>query len=69
MSISVAHDQITIEEQDPWGRQIVWRHDKNGYTREPDWDVRGGLQPGPRPTTARCFAEALLRETLKTMEQ
>lgn len=69
MSITVVHDQITVTEIDLWGRPITWRHDKDGYTREPQFDVSGGILPGPEKTSARCFAEALLRETLKTMEQ
>ena len=65
MPISIAHDQITVEEQDAWDRKIVWRCDKSGYTREPQFTVKGGIDPGPEKTTSTLFAQALLRETAK----
>ena len=69
MSIAIRSDRFIIEEVDAWGRRIVWCHDESGYTRQPQFTVAGGIDPGPEKTTAVLFARALLRETLKTMEQ
>lgn len=65
MSVSVRSDQIVVEELDAWGRRIVWRHDKDGYTRQPQFTVKGGIDPGPEKTSAILFAQALLREVSK----